>query len=187
MENFQNAGSGIKKMFIASVGAAVCAVLMIIPIVNILAAIGTFVFGIISMVGLYSAGKDIDGCQKAFMLTIANIVVSVAGAFLGTGFLGVIVSIAGYALNFMVVYLVCTSVGGVMKQIGALEAAQKGETVWKINAVCYGVMIVVAILARIPVLSVIAVIASIVVAIASLVAAVLYMIFLNKCSQALNA
>lgn len=187
MENFQNAGSGIKKMFIASVGAAVCAVLMVIPIVNLLAIIGTFVFGIISLVGLYGAGKDIDGCQKAFMLTIINIVISVVSIPLGSGFLGAILSIAEYVLNFMVVYLVCTSVGSVMNQIGALEAAQKGETVWKINAVCYGVMIVVAVLGNIPVLNILAAIASIVVAIAALVAAVLYMIFLNKCSQALNA
>lgn len=187
MGNLENAGAGLKKMFIASVGAVVCAVLVIIPVVNILAAIAAFVFAILSMVGLYGAGKDIEGCKKAFTLTIVNIVVSAVGSFLQSGFLGVIVSIVGYVLSFLVVYLVCTSVSEVMNQIGAADVAQKGESVWKINAGCYGVLIVVAILAKIPVLSVIAGVAAVIVAIISLVASVLYMIFLNKSSKALNA
>lgn len=187
MENLQNAGAGLKKMFIASVGAVVCAVLVIIPIVNIIAAIGAFVFAILSMVGLYGAGKDIEGCKKAFSLTIANIIVSVIGAFFKSGILSALVAIVGYVLSFLVVYLVCTSVSEVMNQIGAAEVAKKGETVWKINAGCYGVLVLVAILGQIPVLSVIAGVAAIIVAIISLVASILYMIFLNKSSQALNA
>ena len=66
MQDLQNAGSGLKKMFIASIGAVVCTVLLIIPIVNILAMIGALVFAIISLVGLNEAGKDIEGCKTAF-------------------------------------------------------------------------------------------------------------------------
>lgn len=187
MENYQNAGAGIKKMFIATLGTVICTVLVIIPIVNIIAAIGALVFAILSMVGLYGAGKDIEGCKKAFTLTIVNIVVSIVGSFFKTGILNALVSIVGYVLSFLVVYLVCTSVSEVMKQVGAAEVAQKGETVWKINAVCYGVLAVVAILGLLPALSVIAGAAAIIVAIVSLIALVLYMIFLNKSSQALGA
>lgn len=187
MENYQNAGAGLKKMFIASVGTVICTVLAIVPIVQIIAAIGIVVFAVLSMVGLYGAGKDIEGCKKAFTLTIANLVVSIVGAFLKPGFLATIVSIVGYVLSFMVVYLVCSSVSEVMNRIGAADVAQKGETVWKINAGCYGVLVVVAILAMIPVLNVIAGVAAIIVAIVSLVALILYMIFLNKSSQALGA
>ena len=187
MENYQNAGAGLKKMFIASVGTVACTVLAIIPLVNIIAAIGVLVFGVISLVGLYGAGKDIEGCKKAFTLTIANLVVSIVGSFFKSGFLAAIVSIAGYVLSFMVVYLVCTSVPEVMNQVGAADVAQKGETVWKINAGCYGVLAVVAIAGLIPVLSLIAAAAAGIVAIVSLVALVLYMIFLNKSSKALGA
>ena len=121
MGNLQNAGAGIRKMFIASVGTIICTVLVIIPIVNIIAAIGAFVFAILSMVGLYGAGKDIEGCKKAFSLTIANIIVSIVGSFFKAGFLSVIVAIAGYVLSFLVVYLVCTSVAEVMNQLGAAD------------------------------------------------------------------
>ena len=39
MGNYQNASGGLKKMYIAELGAIVCAVLSIIPLVNIIAAI----------------------------------------------------------------------------------------------------------------------------------------------------
>lgn len=187
MGNLQNAGAGLKKMFIASVGAIICAVLVIIPVINILAGIGAIVFGVLSLVGLYGAGKDIEGCKTAFTLTIVNLVISIVGALFGNGFLGTIFSVAGYVLSFLICYFVCTSVSTVMNQIGASDVAGKGELVWKINAVCYAILIVIAILSKIPVLSLIASVASVGVMIASLVASVFYMIFLNKSSKALGA
>lgn len=187
MGNFQNAGAGLRKMFIAAIGTIICTVLMIIPVVNFVAVIGVFVFGILSLVGLYGAGKDIQGCKNAFIITIINLVVSILTSLFATNFLGTLLSIAGSVLSFLVVYFVCTSVAEVMNQIGAADVASKGETVWKINAVCYVVVIAIAILGRIPVLSAIASVANIAVTIASLVASILYMIFLNKSSSALGA
>lgn len=187
MGNLQNAGAGLKKMFIASIGAIICTVLVIIPIVNIFAGIGALVFGVLSLVGLYGAGKDIEGCKTAFTLTIINMVLSIVSALVGTGFLGAIFSVAGYVLSFLVSYFVCTSVSEVMRQIGAVDVASKGELVWKINAVCYAVLIVIAILSRIPGVALIASVAAIGVTIASLVASIFYMIFLNKSSKALGA
>lgn len=187
MENLQNAGAGLKKMFIASIGAIICSVLLFIPIINILAAIGALVFGILSLVGLYTAGKDIAGCKTAFTITIINLVVSILGNIFKTGILGSIVTIAGYVLSLLSVYYVCTSVAEVMNSINAGDVAQKGYTVWKINLVCYIVDIVIAVLALIPVLNVIAGVAAIIVAIVSLVASILYMVFLNQSYKALGA
>ena len=187
MGNYQNAGAGLRKMFIASLGAIICTVLVIIPIVNIIAGIGAIVFGVLSLVGLYGAGKDIAGCKTAFTLTIVNLVISIVGALFGSGFLGTVFSIAGYVLSFLICYFVCTSVSEVMNQIGAADVASKGELVWKINAVCYAILVVVALLGRIPGLVLVASLASIGVLIASLVASIFYMIFLNKSSAALGA
>ncbi|MDE6387375.1 MAG: hypothetical protein K2L82_06150 [Lachnospiraceae bacterium] len=187
MGNLQNAGAGLRKMFIASIGAIICAVLVIIPIVNILAGIAAIVFGVLSLVGLYGAGKDIAGCKTAFTLTIINMVVSVAGTLVGAGFLGIIFSIADSVLSFLICYLVCTSVSEVMNQIGAADVASKGALVWKINAVCYAILIIIAILGAVPGLALIASLAAIGVLVASLVASIFYMIFLNKSSQALGA
>lgn len=187
MYNLQNAGPGLRKMFIASIGAIICAVLAIIPIINIIAAAAAIVFAVISIVGLYQAGKDIEGCKTAFILTIVNLVVSILGNFLKIGILEAIISIVGYILGLLITYYVCTSVADVMKQNGAADVAQKGYTVWKINLVCYIVEIVVTILALIPIINIIAGIVSILIAIVSLVGSILYMIFLNASANTLGA
>lgn len=188
METYQNAGPGLRKMFIAEVGAIVCTVLMFIPIVNLLAAIGALVFMIISLVGLNAAGKDIEGCKTAFIFTIVNLVINVLSSFLkNVAVIGTILSIAQSIISLLVIYYVCTSVSDVMNKTGHADVAQQGNTVWKINLVCYIVEIAITILALIPVLGVLAVITSAVVGIVSLVAGILYMIFLNKSAQALGA
>ena len=100
----------------------------------------------------------------------------------------VVILIAGYVIDFMVIYLVCTSVGGVLNSIGAIEITQKGEVAWKISAVCYVLLGLIAIAMMTPVFGFLAgIIGSIVVLVLSLVAEVCYMIFLSKSSQALGA
>ena len=61
MGNRAEAGQGLKKMFIAM--------------------IGSIVFMVISIVGLNQAGKEIEGCKTAFILTIVTLIVSIVGAF----------------------------------------------------------------------------------------------------------
>ena len=184
MQDLQNAGSGLKKMFIASVGAVVCTVLLIIPIVNILAMFGALIFSIISLVGLNEAGKDIEGCKTAFLLTIVNVVINILKNIFGSGFLGVLLAIAGYIVGFLIVYFVCKSVADVLEQSDP-DVAKTGHMVWKINLVCYAAALVIAVLALIPVLNILAAAASIIIAIVALVASILYMIFLYKSSNAL--
>lgn len=189
MGNYENTGSGLKKMFIAEVGAIACMVVMIIPIIGwIIGGIGAIVFAVISLVGLAAVGKDIEGCKQAFTLTIVNIVISIlASAFSKVALLAVLFTIAEDVVNFLIVYQVCTSVGTVLKGKNYADIAEKGETVWKINLVCYAVSIVITILAKIPLLSILAGIVGVIVVIAQIVASVLYMIFLNKSYQAFGA
>lgn len=188
VNNYPNVGAGLKKMFIAQIGIIVCTVLAIIPIINIIAGIGAIVFAVISIVGLYGAGKDIEGCKKAFIITIVNIVISIfASAASGSTFFSTLFSIAGDICAFLIVYNVCTSVSAVLKDNGNAEIAAKGESVWKINFGCYVASIVISILAVIPFIKIFAGIAGFILAIVSLVAGILYMIFLNKSYQAFGA
>lgn len=187
MGNYPNAGAGLKKMFIASVGAIVCAVLAFIPLINILAAIAALVFLIISMVGLFGAGKDIAGCKTAFTITIIRIVVDLIGNFFKTGFMNALFTIASDVLSLLVVYYVCTSVAAVMNQIGAADIAQKGLTVWKINLVCTIISIAATLISLIPLIGVLGTVINVVIAIVAIVAGILYMIFLNKSYHALGA
>lgn len=188
MNQYQNAGKGLKKMFIAQVGAIVCTVLAVIPLVNLIGGIGALVFAVLSLVGLYGAGQEIAGCKTAFILTVVSIVLSIVAMFFAANpVMTALFSIADSVLSFLVVYYVCNSVAEVMSQVGANDVAAKGVTVWKVNLGCYIATIVISILAFIPVLNVIAVFAGVVVLVVSVVAAILYMIFLNRSYQALGA
>ncbi len=179
------ASKGLKKMFIAQIGAAVCLVLALIPIINLVAAIAALAFSILNLIGLYEAGKNIEGCKTAFMITIANIVLNVVTNIAGTGIIPFLLSIAGMVLQFLVTYFVCTSVAETLRKTGSEEIARSGDLVWKINLVCYLASIVISVLVLVPLLSVIAVLANYVVMIATLVASILFLIFLYKSSAVL--
>lgn len=186
MQNLQEAKAGLNKLFIAQIGAIACVILALIPVVGLVAGLAAWVFIILGILGLWQAGKDIEGCKTAFMLTIAGLVVVVLHTFLQTGILGTILALADTLLDLAVIYFVCHSVGEVLTKNGSNDVAKLGNTVWLINLVCALVSVVVVILALIPVLgAVIAGIGSFLVAIASLVGGVLYIMFLYKSSKAL--
>lgn len=175
MYGYENAASGLKKMFTAQVGSIICVVLMMIPFIGVIGLIGVFVFTIMSLIGLNSAGKDIEGCKTAFTLTIVQMVVSVIGNLAGTGVFATVFSVVNDILALLVVRAVCLSV------------ADKGRSVWKINLGCYVADIILTILAVIPVLgTVLAVAGSVVTVILSLVAGIMYIMFLSKSYQALE-
>lgn len=184
MQNLQEAKAGLKKVFIAQIGAIACVILALIPLVGLVAGLAAWVFIILNLLGLNQTGKDIEGCKTAFMLSIAYLVVSVLKTFLSTGILGTILAVASTVLNLAVIYFVCTSVSEVMTKNGAANIAQLGHIVWLINLICCAASVVITILALIPVLNVIAGIASILVVIANLVGLVLYIMFLYKSSEA---
>lgn len=188
MNQFPNAGDGLKKMFIASLGAIICGVCAIIPLINLIAALAAIVFLVISLIGLNNLGKDIEDCKKAFILTIVQIVVSFLASLLAkVVVVGALLSIAESIIALLVVYFVCIPVSKVLSQIGATDAASLGETAWKLNLVCYAVAIVAGILSMISALAGVVLVISIVVLIVGLVGQIIYMIFLYKSYTAFGA
>lgn len=186
MQNLQEAKNGLNKMFIAQIGAIVCTVLAVIPLINIVAGLAAWVFIVLSLLGLWQAGKDIEGCKTAFTLTIANLAVSILNALFSTGVFGTILTLVKTVLSLAIIYFVCTSVSDVMTKNGANDVAKLGHTVWIINLACTVVSVVITIIALIPLLgAVIAGIAGVLLAIASLIGGVLYIMFLYKSSKAL--
>ena len=174
-------------MYIAQVGTVVCSAIAMIPVVNVLAAIGGIIFLVISLIGMNIAGKEIAGCKTAFHFSIANLVGSIVAAMVTNGFLSAVISIVNDVLALFVIYYVCTSVAEVMNQVGAADISNKGLTVWKINLVCYIILIVTNIVAAIPVINIVAAVVSIITSIVSIVADIIYMIFLNQAYKALGA
>lgn len=186
MEKYLDAGAGLKKMYIASAGSIVCLVLLLVPGINLLAAFATLVFGILSIFGLWQAGKDIEGCRTAFMLTIAKLVVNAIGNVSQSVMLALIITLAGYILDVLVVYLVCTSVSQVVERLDQNSVAEKGQLTWKIYLGCYVVVVVLAVLMVIPSMLGIAFVVSIAATILSIVAMVIYTIFLYQSSNILQ-
>ncbi len=190
MSNYPNSGKGLKNMFIASVGAIVCAVLLVIPLVNIVAAVAALIFTILSLIGLWTVGKDIAECKMAFWFTIlssvlsgiANVVNDASAT--GTSIIGTLLSVAGSALSLAVTYYVCTSVASALRSFGAEEAAVSGDKAWKIVLWTTIASIVATILCLIPILNIIGALLAVIAAIASVVGLVFYMIFLNKAYKA---
>lgn len=193
MSNYPNSGKGLKNMFIASVGAIVCAVLLVIPLVNIVAAVAALIFTILSLIGLWTVGKDIAECKMAFWFTIlssvlsgiANVVNDASAT--GTSIIGTLLSVAGSALSLAVTYYVCTSVASALRSFGAEEAAVSGDKAWKIVLWTTIASIVATILCLIPILNIIGALLAVIAAIASVVGLVFYMIFLNKAYKAFGA
>ena len=194
MNQYQVAGDGLKKMFIAQVGSIVCTLIGLIPIIGKIAGIGSLVFLVISLVGLNQAGKQIAGCKKAFSIQIgvliASILLSVVGAvltllatFVGVLFIAVL-GIAVSVLSFIAIYYICTSVSEVLTQMGDTESAKAGDTAWKAMLVCQIVAVIATLLSFVPLLSSVVGFISTVVGV---VGAIFYVIFLNKSSTRLAA
>ena len=179
---YKNISDGMNKMFIAQIGAIICTIIAIIPVIGIIGGIGAIVFAIISMIGLYKCGQEVAECKTAFILTIANIVLSLLG---NVKFIGVIANLASTVVSFLIIYLVCTSIGKILKDAGSADVADLGDKVWKINFICAIAGVIIGILALIPIIKILAGILGIVVAIAEIVAGVMYIIFLYKGSKAL--
>ena len=187
MYGYENAASGLKKMFTAQVGSIICVVLMMIPFIGVIGLIGVFVFTVMSLIGLNSAGKDIEGCKTAFTLTIVQMVVGVIGNLAGTGVFATVFSVVSDILALLIVRAVCLSVAEVMDQLNQQVVADKGRSVWKINLGCYVADIILTILAVIPLLgTAVAAVGGFVTTLLSLVASILYIMFLSSSYKALE-
>lgn len=184
MNEYANAGRGLQKMFIAQIGAVVCTVLAAIPVVGLIGGTGAIVFAVVSLIGLHGAGKDIEGCRTAFILTLIDIGLSIIAALVASSaVIASIFSILDGILSYLTVYLVCTSVAEVLRSMGAGDVADKGTLVWKVNLGCFLAIVVISVCSVIPGINVIAAVAAIIVAIVSIVAAVLFMSFLYRSYQ----
>lgn len=140
MSNYLNAGAGLRKMYVAAIGVLVCGALAAFPVVGFLFAIGALVFAVLDFVGYYEAGKDIKGCQVAFILRIVAIVMNVFSgiveAFGGTS-LNVVYSLGNTLLAVLPVCLVFTSVSKVQRENGIQDMAKKGIRAMWIYLACY--------------------------------------------------
>ena len=178
MGQYKNAADGLKYKFIAELVSIACAIIMIVPLLGtIIGLYGMIACSIVDVVALYIISKDIPRIRIAFVLAIVEIVVATANAASG-GFL--LLSLAKSAIGFLTVFFVCKALSESLAEHGALEIADKGELVWKLNLICTAIGMAVSILMYIPILNLLGALVSAITSIVSVVASVIYFIFLYK-------
>lgn len=120
-----------KKCLLHRSAFIICSVLSVIPIINLLATVASIVLSIIYLVGLYNAGKDINGCANAFVLSIISLVCNIISSLTSFNVLfAMLFSVAAAVLTFMVTYQVCTSVSDVVGSRGHNDIASLGKSTW---------------------------------------------------------
>lgn len=187
-ERFSIAGNGLKLMFIGQL----VALFSIVPLVGGLAAI---VGAIISIVGLVKTIQADPGYKRALIMLVLGIAstvlmtvmagVAAGGALMGSGgaaaggLMGVLVlSLAASVFGFLQTYCVCTATSGLLREIDQEDEAARGDLVWKLNALCYLIGIVIAVVTFVSAGA--AGFLGVVSKLVSLAAGVLYVIFLYK-------
>lgn len=178
MKQYQNACSGLKMMFYSEIIAVCCSVLFIIPILGTIVGVyGMLACQIVSAIGLFLLGKDIDGCKLAFVLNIVGIVMSFANGFSG---LYVLFGIIGYVISFLTVFFTCRPLSTALEGFGALNIADKGNMVWKINLVCYAILIVVKLFSIIPIINILAAVVGGLTGLVQVIANIIYLIYIYQ-------
>lgn len=130
MDNYQDAGKGLKKMFIATIGMMSCALLILVPVINIFALIAVIVFLIVNAYGTYQVGKDIPGVRTAFYLQMVALVLTVFSNFIG------LFDVVETILSMVAMWLIFSSISKVMEEHGKEELAEKGKRAMWINLAC---------------------------------------------------
>lgn len=124
MNNYVNAGEGLRNMFISMVGTIICVIISIVPVVGIVGGIGIIVCSVISLVGLYRIGKDIKACRIAFILRMISVVVTILANFVS---IMKVVELVTDLLPFVSEILLLVSVSKVMRERGATDVAKLGK------------------------------------------------------------
>lgn len=144
MKNYASAGKGLWKLFISYVGVLVCQIVSIIPVIDLIAAVGSVAFTVVGLIGLFQAGKDILGCKIAFILEIVQLaLVAICGVNTYVLFFGNAEGIASWeamtlytvikysafislVLSLVIVLVVILSATAALENNGNLGLAKRG-------------------------------------------------------------
>lgn len=137
MINYQDAAKGLRKRYIGEIGIMVSVIFLLMPSLYILAALVMLVFLIISTVGLYQMGKDIEACKTAFILQMIVVVLTLISIFLPlSGGIGIILALIQKVVPLIVLYLIFYSLIEIMRGLGEEKLAETGVIAMWISLGC---------------------------------------------------
>lgn len=127
MNNYQNVGKGLNRMFIATLGMMACAILGAIPFVGIVFTVGMLVFYVMDLTGYYLAGKDIKACKIAFIIRIISVILSTVSIFVKMpNDIEFVYATVETVLPLVAMGLVFVSVSKALRESGAGNLAKEG-------------------------------------------------------------
>lgn len=174
----RTASSGLLYLFIGEI----VGLFVFIPFIGLLVPIAA---AVISIYGFYTLSKATPTFNTAFMLTIANLIVSVLGVIFRTGFTGFVIDVAAVILSFLVVYYVCQGASELLRGISD-HLVGRANTIWVLYLICAVIVIICYLLAIIPFINILAALVSFIMGIVQLIASILYIIFLWSSHKALQ-
>lgn len=180
MSMYETAGKGLMYLFWAQ----------IIALFSFIPFLGGFISlaaGILAIYAFYTMSQSTSGYKSAFILTIAQLVVSVITLLIfKSGFMNSVFNMVLSVINFLIVYFVCNSTGELLYGVDNALATRAG-TLWKIYLICTAVSIVCSLLSVIPIINILAALVGGLIIIVQLVASILYMIFLWQSQKVLQS
>lgn len=192
MSNYPAAALGLKIMFWAEIISIAASLFSAIPLIGIVGSSVSVVCFVVTILGVYIAGRDDEGFKKAFILTIIALASSLVSLVFGfipfigeflSSIMGVIAAVFGLIVKFYII----TTIAGILRSVGEDAVADKGKTVWIIVMICTAADAVISLLVLIPALKIMADLLTAVFAAVEIVGSVLYLIYLYNSYKALGA
>lgn len=180
-EKYRIAGHGLRTMFTGELLGLAGMLLAWVPVVGgLLIVVG----GVMGIVGLCKAMPAHEHYKKAVLMLAAGVVVGVVSSFLGDGPVAGLVGALGGACHILRVYYVCSATVALLRERADERTAGQGALVWKVNAVCYLVVIAASILMLF--LPALGMAISLIGSLAGIAASVIFVLFLFSGQRALQ-
>lgn len=189
------AGKALKLMFIGALLGLIATAMGLIPGISALSGIVTLVGGVLCLVGLIQAGPAHKLYGRAILMLVLGIACTVISTFVIAGgtiggsvgviLFGAVLMMGVSVFGLLQVYCICKATSTLLREAGNETSAAKGDTAFKINALCYIIVIVLTVVSLFaPTVAGILTIAN---GILGIVGSILYVIFLKDGTDTLTA
>ena len=138
MNNFLNAGRGLRKLFVAELGQLVVTIMYSIPVVQDIAPLFNTIFSMIFLVGLFQIGIDIPNSSGAYVMQIVFIATKTLHSDFGRSvFADILMEIGNIAFPLIIMGCIVFPITDILYQLNKKDASKKGIILWNIYLVCH--------------------------------------------------
>jgi len=167
--------NNLDTLYGANLVAAVCLILVLIPIINLIALIVVLFSAVMIFVAMYRLRNVHDDYHTAFMLSILNLVLTLIGGMMG-GWAEAVVEVISSLVSFGQTYYIIRGTSHFLREGGHDDVVEKGALAVRLYVVNLAVSLVTGVIGLLSVeLSVVLAVISLAIAIGSLVVYIKYL------------